>query len=180
MQIQLLSDLHAEVEPGRAQYDVVDLGADLVILAGDIDEGGAGVRWAAETWPDTPVVYVIGNHEPSGSSIAATRSRCRTAAAGTHVHVLECEAVTVAGVRILGATLWTDLALAGDAPWARWRLKQGFPDYRAITAQTGGRLRPADTAAIHAGTVDWFDAALNERTTARRSWSRTTRRRRAR
>lgn len=162
MRIQVLSDIHAEAAPQRPQYDVVDFDADLVILAGDIDEGGAGVRWAAKTWPDTPVVYVIGNHEPYGSSIAATLERCRAAAAGKRVHVLEREAVTLDSARILGATLWTDLELAGDAPWARWRLKQGFPDYRAITAQTGGRLRPADTAAIHAGTVAWLDRTLAE------------------
>jgi hypothetical protein len=162
MRIQLLSDIHAEVDAKRAQSDVVDLGADLVILAGDIDQGGAGVRWAAETWPDTPVVYVLGNHEPYCSSIGGALERCRAAAAGTNVHVLEREAVTINGVRILGATLWSDLELAGDAPWARWRLKQGFPDYQAITSQTGGRLRPADTAAIHAETVAWLARTLAE------------------
>lgn len=161
MQIQVLSDVHREVESTCAQDDVVDLGADLVILAGDIDQGGAGVRWATETWPATPVVYVLGNHEPYGSSIDGTLARCRAAAAGTNVHVLERETVKIAGVRILGATLWTDLELAGDAAFARSALGQGFPDYNAIESPAGGRLRPAETEAIHHETVAWLARELN-------------------
>jgi len=160
MKIQVVSDVHAEVDP-QARRALVNVGADLAIVAGDVDAGGAGVRWAAEKWSDTPVVYVLGNHEPYGSSIQAALSLCRDAAAGTTVHVLEREAVTIAGVRILGATLWTDLALAGDVQWAEWQLKQNFPDYREIvSSHTGRRLRPAETAAIHHETVRWLEGAL--------------------
>ncbi len=162
MRIQVLSDLHAEFDPHCAQAEVVDLGADLVILAGDIDQGGAGVRWAAETWPSTPVIYVMGNHEPYGASIEATLERARAAAAGKRVHVLEREAVTIAGTRILGATLWSNLALAGAGAldWTRHRLEQEHPDYRSIEGPDGGRLRPSDTAAIHADTVAWLERVL--------------------
>jgi UDP-2,3-diacylglucosamine pyrophosphatase LpxH len=120
------------------------------------------VRWAAETWPATPVVYVLGNHEHYGSSIEATLARCRAAAAGSNVHVLERDAVTIHGVRILGATLWTDLALAGDLNFVHWRLGHDFPDYRAIESESGGRLRPAETIAIHEETVRWLWEALYE------------------
>jgi len=72
MRIQVLSDLHAELDPRGAKADIFDLGADLVILAGDIDKAGHGVCWAADTWPDTPVVYVVGNHECYGSSLDET------------------------------------------------------------------------------------------------------------
>jgi len=159
MKIQVVSDVHAEVDP-QARHEVVDLGADLVIVAGDVDAGGAGVRWAAETWPNTPVIYVMGNHEPYGGSIEIAWTCCQVAAAGTNVHVLEREVVTIAGVRILGATLWTDLALAGDVQFTEWRLKQDFPDYREIMSNTGRRLRPAETAAIHRETVAWLEDCL--------------------
>ncbi|WP_070987917.1 metallophosphoesterase [Halofilum ochraceum] len=162
MRIQVLSDIHAEVDPRRAHFDVVDLGADLVILAGDIDHGGAGVRWAAETWPTTPVVYVLGNHEHYTTRLGEALERARAAAAGTNVHVLERESVTVRGVRILGATLWTDLNLVGDPAFARAALGQAFPDYKAIESPAGGPLRPVETEAIHHETVTWLERELDQ------------------
>jgi len=73
------------------------------------------------------------------------------------VHVLEREAIECRGVRILGATLWTDLNLAGDPAFARWRLKQAFMDYKAIYGPEDGMLRPADTEAVHRETVGWLE-----------------------
>ncbi|MDZ7787429.1 MAG: metallophosphoesterase [Halofilum sp. (in: g-proteobacteria)] len=162
MRIQVLSDLHAEVDPKRAQSDVVDLGADLVILAGDIDHGGAGVRWAARpgrTRRSSTCSAITSTTDPR--SMPATE-HARAAAAGTHVHVLEREAITIQGVRILGATLWTDLALAGDIAFTRWRLGQAFTDYRAIEGADGRSLRPAETEAIHHETVKWLEQTLAE------------------
>lgn len=162
MRIQVLSDVHAEIDPRRAHADVVDLGVDLVVLAGDIDYVGAGVLWAEEIWPNTPVIYVLGNHEHYGTQLGEALERAHAAAAGTNVHVLEREAVEIAGVRILGATLWTDLALAGDPARARWQLGQAFTDYRAIEGPDGGRLRPADTETMHHETVSWLERQLDE------------------
>jgi predicted phosphodiesterase/predicted nucleotidyltransferase len=162
MRIQVLSDIHAEVDPKRAHYDVVDLGVDLVVLAGDIDQGGAGVRWAAETWSSTPVVYVLGNHEHYTTRMGEALERARAAAAGTRVHVLEQETVEIGGVRILGATLWTDLNLVGDPAFARAALTQAFPDYKAIESPAGGPLRPVETEAIHHETVAWLERELDQ------------------
>ena len=163
MRIQVLSDLHREVDPRGAQADVVDLGADLVILAGDIDQGGAGVRWATETWPSTPVVYVLGNHEHYGTQLGEALEQARAAAVGTNVHVLEQETVTIEGIRILGATLWTDCNLVGDPAFARALLGRAFPDYQEIDAPGGGRLSPAHTEAIHHETVAWLGPTLPRR-----------------
>lgn len=162
MRIQVLSDIHAEVDPRRARSDVVEVGADLVVLAGDIDRGDAGVRWAIETWPDTPVIYVLGNHEPYTMRLEEAYERARAAAAGTHVHVLEREAVTLAGSRVLGATLWTDYALAGDPDFTRWKLRQTFADFKAIIGDDGRRLQPDTIESIHHATVAWLERALAE------------------
>jgi 3',5'-cyclic AMP phosphodiesterase CpdA len=37
--------------------------ADAVILAGDISTDRNGLKWALKTFPDRPVIYVLGNHE---------------------------------------------------------------------------------------------------------------------
>ncbi|MDZ7787427.1 MAG: hypothetical protein U5K73_04610 [Halofilum sp. (in: g-proteobacteria)] len=39
---------------------------------------------------------------------------------------------------------------------------QAFPDYQAIEGADGGRLRPAETEAIHHETVRWLRTALDE------------------
>lgn len=42
--------------------------ADIVVLAGDVWEGGeSGIEWAMEMWPFVQVLYVRGNHEYHGS-----------------------------------------------------------------------------------------------------------------
>ena len=75
MRIQLLSDLHLESEAYEPQPAP---GADLLVLAGDIDAGHEGLdRFAG--WP-VPVVYVAGNHEfdqrDFDEAQAALRARC--------------------------------------------------------------------------------------------------------
>jgi hypothetical protein len=162
VRVQIASELHAEIDPRRAMGGSVDLGADLVVLAGDIDRDGSGVRWAAEMWPATPVVYGVGNHEAYGRSMDAALEQTREAAVGTSVHVLEREAVTLAGLPVLGATLWSDLALAGGWAFARWRLGQSSTDDHAIVGEDGRSLRPEQTRAIHHDTVAWLDGALDE------------------
>ena len=65
MKLQVLSDLHLAHLPLPAMHNGshIDAQADVVVLAGDIDDGVVGLRWASETFPDKPVVYVAGNHE---------------------------------------------------------------------------------------------------------------------
>ena len=75
MRLQLLSDLHLETE----QFDPQPApGAELLILAGDIDSAWHGLERFAG-WPQ-PVVFVAGNHEFDGRDLEvawpALRSRC--------------------------------------------------------------------------------------------------------
>jgi len=87
-------------------------GADVVILAGDVDRPREAVSWAAGL--AKPVLYVPGNHEFYGGSIAGTVTELKQLCAGTNVRVLDNEEVISHGVRFLGTTLWTDFMLFGD------------------------------------------------------------------
>lgn len=111
MRLHILNDLHLEFARWPREVDVNAVDADVTVLAGDIGVGLQGVAWALAAIR-RPVIYVLGNHEYYGQRLmpellAAARTKCR----GTHVHLLENDAVVIEGVRFLGCTLWTDFAL---------------------------------------------------------------------
>lgn len=149
MRIRVLSDLHREFGP----VPLPEVPADVVVLAGDIDRSARGVRWARQTFPDVPVLYVAGNHEHYDERIGRLHEKLREAAAGSNVHILENESFVLNGYRFFGATLWTDFNLLGDQPIAMIAAgskERGMNDYRKIRRRDAGRLQPRHTAMLHA------------------------------
>ncbi|MBK9573300.1 MAG: metallophosphoesterase [Rhodoferax sp.] len=120
MKIQLLSDLHLEVEP---QWQPTPApGADLLVLAGDIGSYQAGSRLPEDDfglsrfsplrgWP-TPVLYVPGNHEYDGLDFDTAHARLRATCERLGIIWLERSSIQMAlggqRVRFLGTTLWSD------------------------------------------------------------------------
>lgn len=156
MRIWTMSDLHLELTRG---WDLPAADArpdfDVMVIAGDLTTQMArGVRWLQERVQDRPVIYVAGNHEPYGQDIDRDLEKARAAAAGSNVHVLENEAVEVAGpggpTTFLGTTLWTSFALRGD-PEAGMRLAgEKMNDYRKIRVKDYRlKLRPENTLRRH-------------------------------
>lgn len=131
MRLHVLSDLHLEFSDFRA----VPVDADVVVLAGDIGNGRQGLRWALESFRG-PVLYVLGNHEFYGEDLSLVET-LRHEAAGSHVHVLEREAIEIGGTRFLGCTLWTDFGLFGpDRRDDMMRLAESaIRDFHVITVR---------------------------------------------
>ena len=93
MQLQVFSDLHLEsciIKP-------VPKKADVVVLAGDIHVGTAGIKWAKKTFRNCPVIYVLGNHEFYNHTIPDLLQDLRREAKGSNVHVLENKRTTPDG-----------------------------------------------------------------------------------
>ncbi len=161
MKLLILSDIHLEFD----EFVVPTTDADVVVLAGDIHHRTRGVRWARDAFGELPVVYVPGNHEFYGASTPRLLGKMRRAAAGSNVHVLQDEAVTLAGVRFLGCTLWTDFALHGDRSHRQTSMRicgQLMNDYRCIRRSRGRReLRPSDTWDMHSRSVHWLREQLS-------------------
>lgn len=157
MLLHVLSDLHLEFAP----FPPPAVAADAIVLAGDIHTGLQGLRWALETYPRQPVVYVLGNHEFYGQTLQKLTAELHALAAGTNVHVLENESCVVGDVQFLGATLWTDFALQGEPMMAELRAQAGMNDYRRIrTLPNYSRLRPAHTRQFHAASRQWLATQL--------------------
>lgn len=157
MRLHVLSDLHLEF----ADWTPPPVDADLVILAGDIHVGTAGVAWAARAFAGRIVVYVPGNHEHYGAVLPGHLHALRRAAAGTCVHVLEREALVLPQVRVLGCTLWTDFALTGERRRAMALAAEAMWDYREIRVAPRRRAaRPADTLRWHRRSRAWLAGEL--------------------
>lgn len=168
MRLLILSDLHREFwkdtgpKVGMALLDV-----DVVLLAGDIDADDKAVSWAQRTFPNTPVVYVAGNHEFYGHCIQDIDAKIASAADATpNVNYLNCRELVLDGYRFLGATLWTDYELFGLALKQRAlsMAKDVLADYRYIkrSSQTNDFISPEDTIVLHRQQVQWLEERLSQ------------------
>jgi len=159
MRLHILSDLHLEVEPFTAPVT----GADLVVLAGDIDNGTRGIDWARRSFRQ-PVLYLAGNHEAYENDFDQTSAALAAADDGERLFLFDCTERIIGGVRFLGCTLWTDYSLAPrehraaaiEASRAR------NPDYKLI--RRGDRkFSPEDAIALCERHRPWLESRLEER-----------------
>ena len=160
MKIQVLSDLHLEINP----CDVPIVG-DVIALAGDIHVGIEGIAWAKKHFHGKPVVYVAGNHEFYRHLFPDLLSDLRAEAAGSNVAFLENDVFVTGGVRFLGATLWTDFTLNGYARQdiSMAAAKHGLNDFRAIKKASGELLRSGDVAEAYRQSIEWLRERLDEK-----------------
>lgn len=172
MRIAYLSDLHLEFESASSRFDLQTslapaAGADLIVLAGDIDIGERGIAMADSIAKNAgvPVVYVAGNHEAYGHDLAALEPRLRQAAWNTDGRViyLNCNVARLwfggEPLVVLGCTLWTDYALVDHGEASGVELKMN--DQQQILLKSGP-FRPADAQRFHHEHRSWLDAQLKK------------------
>lgn len=152
---QILSDLR--LDPARSST-IFALRSDIdaVIIAGDTVDGPALAFPALRAlFPaPLPIVAVLGNREFWDGVHAERLAQARASARDHGVTLLQNEVIVLAGVRILGTTLWTDYALHG----ARLRFaameaaRTAVLDHRRITWTGEPRLLfgPEEAALLNA------------------------------
>ena len=143
MRMQIVSDLHLDFGNPTPHLAA---GVDIVVLAGDLGE----IRhpWllaeVVQVWEDAKhILYVPGNHEFYGCDIDEGR-RMLARQCGIHgVTLLDPGAVTIAGVRFIGATLWTDFRLDGipSEPGAHAEAQRCISDFNGAIRQCEGTRR---------------------------------------
>lgn len=155
MKIHILSDLHTE----SSNFDPPETDADVVVLAGDIGVGTAGIEWAKRQFREKLVIYVPGNHEYYHHDIGiADELKSRAAA---NLQVLDQDDYKVDGTRFLGTTLWTDFRLygEGEAWFSRQKAKYSIDDFTAI--RNGDRqFTPEDSVGLHETSKAWLVSEL--------------------
>jgi hypothetical protein len=114
------------------------------------------------------VIYVSGNHEGYGCDIDRTVEKARAAAAGSNVHVLQNDSVTIGDpiggtVTFIGCTFWTDFDLFGDPESAMTAAEETMNDYRKIRIERyTRRLRPKHALQKHRESRDFIARELRK------------------
>ncbi len=156
MKIQVVSDLHHEFGRNEIKFD----NADLIILAGDVNQGIKGIQWILSEIR-TPVIYVLGNHEYYKGSYPKTLNKIKDLAKNTHVHVLENNSIELDGITFHGATLWTDFELFGNPRYTGGLVQSKMNDYKLIRRDPSySKLRTIDTYQIHKASLKWLEENL--------------------
>ena len=171
MRLQLLSDLHLETETFFPQPAA---GAELLVLAGDIDSGWAGYERFAG-WP-VPVVVVAGNHEYDERDFDKAAAGLRALCARLGFTLLEREELLLTGaqgerVRILGSTRWSDFDLFGAEQRPR-ALRAAEYFLRLMDTTRAGR--PFDAPAVREESLlcrQWLERELQRSPQGR--WDKT-------
>ena len=150
MKVQVVSDLHLEFHnPIPPLVDAVDV----AVCAGDLApiETGA-VFYLAKEWAGTNhILYVPGNHEYYGTEIDTARKTLERQCRHLGITLLDPGAITIEGVRFIGATLWTDFELEGLVDWTRAHSAVGenMSDFTGAIHKGRRRFTTHDSAELH-------------------------------
>lgn len=157
MKIHVLSDLHLEFRP----FDLPDVGADILILAGDTAPVRKGIAWIKSLNLKIPVIYIMGNHEYYRSAYPKLLNDLKLMCEGTNIHVLENDNFTFGGFNFLGCTLWTDFRLFNQLVASELTAQFTMNDYRLIRKSPRfSKLRPSDTRIAFETSRDWMEKEL--------------------
>ena len=145
MRLQLLSDLHLETEAFDPEPAA---GAELLVLAGDVDSHWTGLQ-RFRNWP-VPVLFVPGNHEYDKRDFDEARAGLRALSDELGFILLD-DASTVRvdaqgrRVRFLGSTRWSDFDPFGERERQRSMRAAGY--FQRVMAATRNGA-PFDAAAV--------------------------------
>jgi predicted phosphodiesterase len=132
VKLRILSDLHFEFHPDGGDAflsNLPDVECDATVIAGDLcDLATMRDSMRLVSMRCDRVLYVLGNHECYGGTIAlALETAAKVCADLRNVTLLNDSAVDVAGVRVHGCTLWFPYPQPEIA-----RFEQGMTDFHVI------------------------------------------------
>jgi Calcineurin-like phosphoesterase len=176
VRVLYFSDVHVEVRERQAPAPwtgILPLGfgpdlsafagtADLLVLAGDIGRvrstrnvSPLSYAQQAAAFLGCRVILVPGNHEYYRGSFDEDRAVLLTAEI-PGVSVLDRGEARIGALRVLGATLWTDYAVAGNPAAAMAAATGEIHDHRLIRRPGGAAFAPADALEEHRLSRAWL------------------------
>ena len=159
MKIQLISDLHNR--PDQI-FQLESTSADLIVLAGDIDNGCKGLAWAKEQASrlGKEIIYIAGDHEFYDQEVDALIEELREQTQEGPVHFLEKSQYEGDGFRVLGCTFWYSAQGANDKRGKK-QLANRLDEFAFI--RKGIDLLDLDRLIqMHAESLQWLQDALEQ------------------
>lgn len=132
MRAWVMSDLHCDTVEYELPPTLADV--DCIIIAGDVDDGHEmSTHWLRNhvVPRGLPVVFVAGNHDFYGWDLTVDYAGIYERSGVQLLHPGR-PTIEIAGTRIVGCTLWTDYAIAGDVDAARSWARRSMPDLFSI------------------------------------------------
>lgn len=160
MRLHILSDLHIEF----SNYIIPIQEADVLVLAGDIGNGLAGLVYASQYKKYYKhVVYVAGNHEFYGYHLSKMSIELAKYAEQMGIIFLDNSNVDIDGVSFIGATLWTDFKLYSDKPeHIAYYMNKGAASLNDFAQIRYGTFwfNPSDCAKMSLNSQEYIENAL--------------------
>jgi Icc-related predicted phosphoesterase len=167
MRLQILSDIHFDVDRAHPGLRLVD-GADVLIVAGDVCEGAEpGFAWLRHRFGDeVPIITIAGNHTFYGRCLKDEIATAREKATHYGIHFLENDTLNLGGVTFAGCTLWTDYNLFGAAfrAYAMREAMSKMMDHRKISwsKQPWKRFTPMEACYLHHASRQFLEETLSQ------------------
>jgi hypothetical protein len=158
LKLHILSDLHLL----HCRMDPAEVLGDVLVLAGDIGDGGClrAIPFAKNyRKAGKPVIYVPGNHEYYGKSMAAELRRLDREVRKAGIIFLYNRVRTLQGVRFIGTTLWTDFALDNRPEYSMNVGAACLGDFNCIF-HNKKLLRPIRTVGLHQRALRFLERAF--------------------
>jgi len=157
MKIFPLSDLHTEF----GNPNIIIPGVDVIILAGDVGVGNKGVKWIKEHIKETPVIYVLGNHEYFGNKYPSLLNKLKESTRNTNITILENESFEIGNVIFYGCTLWTDYEIFDQSRITGYECEQVMTDFKKIRIEPSySKLKYTNIIRIHKKSLKWLNESL--------------------
>lgn len=174
MKSLIIGDLHLDLwtEAGRDPFAALSAAEwsriEAVVIAGDLTNKPR-IRWKyairhLARYIDPGRVHVIpGNHDYYDFRIDGDDRLAEIARSEGANFAQQAESL-IGKARFLCCTLWTDFALNGDVAASQAIARERMNDYRYIRNAGAGyrRIRPYETAAIHADHRGWLEERLSQ------------------
>lgn len=172
----VFSDLHLEIDY-TIPFPIEAEDADAIVIAGDLTCASKISKTASELIEhyDLPIIFVAGNHEfykqssyrEAIQNIRNTAEKSITENWKQTFHFLNRDELIFGDTRILGATLWVDMAMAMGAKTSQdriWRLREAqfaLNDFRQIKMDSR-LMRPADMIELCRRDTQWLREQLQK------------------
>ncbi len=124
-----------------------------------------GLAWIHAALAGKTVLYVAGNHEYYGHALPVLTHKLKKGCEGSPIRLLECDTISLSGIRFLGCTLWSDFEVCGDRAASIDAAGTTMTDYRRIRVSPQYRkLRPSDSITFHAASLKWLRESMGHST----------------